>query len=149
MSVAHNQPLSILIPAIFVELNVVHYLVFDRGLQQLARSFLEQLLQKRLLFIISSLIKRDHFSLWHWRVLSFWRPRVRLPGFFFVTERMRLFSASHPQLSVIPPEGWLYSFLQEIFRYLGGTAWNGGANLDTREVPPPRRPIPRSGVRDG
>jgi hypothetical protein len=28
---------------------------------------------------------------------------VRPPGFFFVTERMRLFSAPHPQLSVIPP----------------------------------------------
>ena len=33
MSVAYNQPLSILITAVFVELNVVHYLVFDRGLQ--------------------------------------------------------------------------------------------------------------------
>ena len=29
-------------------------------------------------------------------------PRVRLPGFFFVTERMRLFLPPHPQLSVIP-----------------------------------------------
>src|SRR5271165_3554485 len=33
MSVAYNQPLSILITAIFVELNVVHHLVFDRGLR--------------------------------------------------------------------------------------------------------------------
>jgi hypothetical protein len=81
----------------------VHYLVFDRGLQQPARSFLEHLFQKRLLFIFSSLIKRDHFTLWHWRILSFWRPRVRPPLVsFFVTERMRLFSVPHPQLSVIP-----------------------------------------------
>src|SRR5215468_4770553 len=104
MSVTHDQSLAILITAILVELDVVHYLVFDRCLQQLARSFLEQLFEKRLLFIFSSLIERDHFTLWHWRILSFWRPRVRPPGFFFVTERMRLFSAPHPQLSVITPE---------------------------------------------
>src|SRR5215469_12923142 len=103
MSVTHDQPLAILITAILVELDVVHYLVFDRCLQQLARSFLEQLFEKRLLFIFSSLIERDHFTPWHWRILSFWRPRVRPPGFFFVTERMRLFSAPHPQLSVITP----------------------------------------------
>src|SRR6516225_3300067 len=101
MSVTHDQPLAILITPILVKLNVVHYLVFDRCLQQLARSFLEQLFEKRLLFIFSSLIERDHSTLWHWRILSFWRPRVRPPGFFFVTERMRLFSAPHPQLSVI------------------------------------------------
>src|SRR6516162_2519014 len=101
MSVTHDQPLAILITPILVELDVVHYLVFDRCLQQLARSFLEQLFEKRLLFIFSSLIERDHSTLWHWRILSFWRPRVRPPGFFFVTERMRLFSAPHPQLSVI------------------------------------------------
>jgi hypothetical protein len=40
-------------------------------------------------------------DLWHWCILSFWRPRLRLPGFFLITERMRLFSAPHPQLSVI------------------------------------------------
>jgi hypothetical protein len=28
---------------------------------------------------------------------------VRPPGFFLITERMRLFSSPHPQLSVIPP----------------------------------------------
>ena len=83
MPVAYNQPLAILITPILVQLNVVHYLIFDRGLQQLARSFLKQLFKKRLLFIFSSLIKRDHFTLWHWRILSFWRPRVRLPSFFF------------------------------------------------------------------
>jgi hypothetical protein len=71
MPVAYHQPLAMLITSIFVELNVVHYLVFDRGLQQLARSFLEQLFEKRLLFIFSSLFKRDHFTLWHWRILSF------------------------------------------------------------------------------
>jgi hypothetical protein len=71
MPVAHNQPLAILITAILVELNVVYHLVFDRGLQQLARSLLEQLFEKRLLFIFSSLTERDHFSLWHWRILSF------------------------------------------------------------------------------
>jgi hypothetical protein len=27
---------------------------------------------------------------------------VRPPGFFLITERMRLFSSPHPQLSVIP-----------------------------------------------
>ena len=43
MPIAYNQPLAILITSILVELNVVHYLVFDRGLQQLTRSFLEQL----------------------------------------------------------------------------------------------------------
>ena len=69
MSVAYNKSLSILITSILVELNVVHYLVFDRGLQQLARSFPEQLFEKRLLFIFSSLIERDHFTLWHWRIL--------------------------------------------------------------------------------
>src|SRR5438105_8467122 len=83
MPVAYNQPLSILITPILVELNVVHYLVFDRGLQQLARSFLEQLFEKRFLFIFSSLTERDHFTLWHWRILSFWLPRVRPPRFFF------------------------------------------------------------------
>src|SRR6201993_2463241 len=57
----------------------VDYLVLDRGLQQLARSFLEQLFEKRFLFIFSSLTERDHFTLWHWRILSFWRPRVRPP----------------------------------------------------------------------
>jgi hypothetical protein len=62
----------------------VYHLLFDRGLQQLARSFLEQLFEKRLLFIFSSLIKRDHFILWHWRILSFWRPRVRPPAFFLL-----------------------------------------------------------------
>jgi hypothetical protein len=39
----------------------VHYLLFDRCLQQLAGSFLQQLFEKGLLFIFSSLIKRDHF----------------------------------------------------------------------------------------
>ena len=65
--------------------------------------------EKRLLFNFSSLIERDHFTLRHWRILSFWRPRVRPPGFFFVTERMRLFSAPHSQLLVIPRKlfhGW-------------------------------------------
>jgi len=38
----YNQPLAILITAILVELDVVHYLAFDRGLQQLAGSFLKQ-----------------------------------------------------------------------------------------------------------
>jgi hypothetical protein len=71
MPVAYNQALSILITPILVELNVIHYLVFDRCLQQLARSFLEQLFQKRSLFILSSLTKRDHFTFWHWRILSF------------------------------------------------------------------------------
>src|ERR1700756_107960 len=82
MSVAYNQPLSILITSILMELNVVHYLVFDRCLQQLPRSFLEQLFEKRSLFIFSSLIERDHFTFWHWCILSFWRPRVRLPCSF-------------------------------------------------------------------
>src|SRR5437667_5320644 len=63
MPIAYNQPLAILITSILVELNVVHYLVFDRGLQQLTRSFLEQLFEKRLLFIFSSLTERDHFIL--------------------------------------------------------------------------------------
>src|SRR5207244_1031659 len=102
MPVTYNQPLSILITSILVELNVVHYLVFDRGLQQLARSFLQQLFEKRFLFIFSSLTERDHFILWHWRIPFFWRPRVRPSGFFLITERMRLFSSPHPQLSVIP-----------------------------------------------
>src|SRR5271157_3180564 len=31
----------------------------------------------------------------------FWRPRVRLPCFFFLIERMRLSLSPHPQLSVI------------------------------------------------
>src|SRR6516162_10147099 len=53
MPIAHNQPLAILITSILVELNVVHYLVFDRFLQQPVRSFPEQLFQKRLLFIFS------------------------------------------------------------------------------------------------
>jgi len=39
MPVAYNQRLAILITSILVKLNVVHYLVFDRVLQQLARSF--------------------------------------------------------------------------------------------------------------
>ena len=70
----------------------VHYLVFDRGLQQPARSFLEQLFEKRLLFIFSSLIKRDHFTLWHWRILSFLASSGEARRVsFFVTERMRLF----------------------------------------------------------
>jgi hypothetical protein len=51
MPLAYYQALSILITAILVELNVVHYLVFDRCLQQLARPFLKQLFEKRLLFI--------------------------------------------------------------------------------------------------
>jgi hypothetical protein len=46
MSVAYDQPLAILITAILVELNVVHYLVLNRALQKLARSFLEQLARK-------------------------------------------------------------------------------------------------------
>ena len=92
MSVTHDQPLAILITPILVELDVVHYLVFDRCLQQLARSFLEQLFQKRLLFIFSSLIERDHFTLWHWRILSFLAPSGEARRVsFFVTERMRLF----------------------------------------------------------
>jgi hypothetical protein len=49
----------------------VHYLVFDRCLQQLARSFLEQLFEKWFLSIFSSLIERDHFIFRHWRILSF------------------------------------------------------------------------------
>jgi hypothetical protein len=40
MPVAYDQALAILITPILVEFNVVHYLVFDRRLQQLARSFL-------------------------------------------------------------------------------------------------------------
>jgi hypothetical protein len=47
--------------AILVELNVIDDLVFYRCLQKLARSFLQQLFEKRLFFIFSSLIKRDHF----------------------------------------------------------------------------------------
>jgi hypothetical protein len=49
----------------------VHYLVFDRCLQQLARSFLEQLFEKWFLSVFSSLIERDHFIFRHWRILSF------------------------------------------------------------------------------
>ena len=71
MSVAYNKSLSVLITSILVVLNVVHYLVFDRGLQQLTRSFLEQLFEKRFLFIFSSLTERDHFILLQWRILSF------------------------------------------------------------------------------
>jgi hypothetical protein len=71
MSVAYNKSLSVLITSILMELNVVHYFVFDRGLQQLARSFLEQLFEKRFFFIFSSLTERYHFTLWHWRILSF------------------------------------------------------------------------------
>ena len=63
MPVADNQALSILITSILVELDVVDYFVFDRGLQQLARSFLQQLFEKRFLFIFSSLTERDHFTL--------------------------------------------------------------------------------------
>src|SRR5437667_11045189 len=70
----------------------VDYLVLDRGLQQLARSFLEQLFEKRLLFIFSSLTERDHFTLWHWRILSFWRPRVRPPLVSFLLLRGCAFS---------------------------------------------------------
>src|SRR5215831_14673577 len=77
MSVTHDQPLAILITAILVELDVVHYLVFDRCLQQLARSFLEQLFEKRFLFIFSSLIERDHFIFCHWRILSFFLSRLK------------------------------------------------------------------------
>src|SRR5262249_40596394 len=102
MPVAYNQALSILITSILVKLNVVHYLVFDCCLQQLARPLLEQLFEKRLLFIFSSLIERDHFTLWHWRILSFLASSGEAAGFFLITERMRLFSAPHPQLSVIP-----------------------------------------------
>jgi hypothetical protein len=40
--------------------------------------------QERLFFIFCSLIKRDHFILWHWCILSFWRPRVRPPSFLFL-----------------------------------------------------------------
>src|SRR6202011_3717808 len=98
----------ILITSILVELDVVDYLVFDRGLQQLACSFLQQLFQKRLLFIFCSLLERDHFILWHWCILSFWRPRARPPLVSFLTERMRLSLPPHPQLSVIPRRalGW-------------------------------------------
>jgi hypothetical protein len=39
------------------------HLLFDRGLQWLACSFLEQLFEKRFLFIFSSLTERDHFTL--------------------------------------------------------------------------------------
>src|SRR5438105_15759619 len=83
MPVAYHQPLSILITSILVELDVVDYLVFDRGLQQLACSFLQQLFEKRLLFIFCSLLERDHFILWHWCILSFWRPRARPPLVLF------------------------------------------------------------------
>jgi hypothetical protein len=71
MPVAYHQPLPILITPILVELNVVDYFVFDRRLQLLARSFLQQLFEKRFLFIFSSLTERDHFILWHWCILSF------------------------------------------------------------------------------
>src|SRR6516164_7756670 len=79
-------------------------IVFDRGLQQLARSFPEQLFEKRPLFIFSSLTKRDHFTLWHLAHPFFLASSGEAAGFVFVTERMRLFSAPHPQLSVIPQE---------------------------------------------
>src|ERR1700731_3851536 len=38
---------------------------------QFACSFLEQLFEKRFLFIFSSLTERDQFTFWHWRILSF------------------------------------------------------------------------------
>src|SRR3984893_11108772 len=82
----------------------VDYLVFDRGLQQLACSFLKNLSKNRLLFIFCSLLERDHFILWHWCIFFFWRPRARPPLVSFLTERMRLSLPPHPQLSVIPPE---------------------------------------------
>jgi hypothetical protein len=71
MSIAYHQSLSILIPLILVKLDVVDYLVFNRRLQELPGSFLQQLLQKRLSFILCSLLERDHFTLWHWCILSF------------------------------------------------------------------------------
>lgn len=46
------MPLSVLITSILVEFNVVDYLVFDRGLQYLARFLLEQLFEKG--FLLSS-----------------------------------------------------------------------------------------------
>jgi hypothetical protein len=102
MTVTYNQPLSILVTAILVELNVVHYLVFYRCLQQLARSFLEQLFEKRFLFIFSSLIQQDHFIFCQWRILlSFLASSREAAALFLITERMRLFSLPHPQLSVI------------------------------------------------
>jgi hypothetical protein len=41
VTVAYHQALSILIPAILMELNVLDNLVFYRCLQKLARSFLQ------------------------------------------------------------------------------------------------------------
>jgi hypothetical protein len=63
MPIAHNQPLAILITSILVELNERPLPRFRSLLATTARSFPEQLFQKRLLFIFSSLIKRDHFTL--------------------------------------------------------------------------------------
>jgi hypothetical protein len=62
LPVAYHQPLPILITPILVKLDVVGYLVFDCSLQKLARSLLQQLFEKRFLFIFSSLTERDHSS---------------------------------------------------------------------------------------
>ena len=34
-------------------------------------------------FYAKHVLKRAHFTLWHWRILSFWRPRVRPAKFLF------------------------------------------------------------------
>jgi hypothetical protein len=65
----------------------VYHLLFDRGLQQLARSFLEQLFEKRLLFIFKLAYQaRSLYSL----ALAhpfFLASSGEAAGFLFVTER--------------------------------------------------------------
>src|ERR1700693_5843680 len=61
-------------------------------------------LQKRPFFIFCSLLERDHLTLWHWCILSFWRPRARPQLVYFLT----VVKLSHPlglvfKVATLPP----------------------------------------------
>src|SRR6516225_9775180 len=82
-------------------LQILGYFVLDCGLQQLPRSFGQQLFQIAFRFDFCSLLERDHTNFHPRCILSFGAPRVRSPFGFFSIERMRLSLAPHPQNSVI------------------------------------------------
>ena len=97
--VAYHQPLSILITSILVELDERRLPRF-RSPPAITCALLPSAIVRKTVSLHLQLAYRAR-SLYSLALVHpfFWRPRVRPPGFFLITERMRLFSAPHPQLS--------------------------------------------------
>ena len=104
MPVAYNKPLSILITSILVELNE-RRLPRSRSRPATACALLPGAIVRKTVFLHLQLAYRARslYSLALAHPFFLASSGEAAFGFSFVIERMRFFSAPHPQLSVIPP----------------------------------------------